>query len=409
MACNFGSTDEPCVFFDANGNTCVPGGCTVSGACNYDGDAMYNDGSCEFVSCQVFGCNVVSACNYSADATVNDGSCEFTSCFNNEVVGCTNPAACNFEEEANTNDGSCDFLSCLGIGCTDINACNYDADATINDGSCVTAVNGLDCFGNCLVDSDNDGVCDADEVGGCTDMGANNFDPAATDNNGTCTYDNDGCTDATACNFNYQATTDNGSCEFDCYGCMNENACNYDANALLHDGAECSFIFTLELVGETEVELDEVTQYSYGYTAGSEYVWTIQGGVVVEGEGSNEVSVVWLLEEGTIAVYEINSDGCIGTEALLVVTGSRTQTGIDEAEAAFTAYPNPANDNVIVDIKGFESHGFQILDAAGRVVISERLQGGRNVIDVAGLANGTYKMVLDKQEGRVIKQLVIAH
>ena len=134
--CNFGSTDEPCVFFDANGNTCVPGGCTVSGACNYDGDAMYNDGSCEFVSCQVFGCNVASACNYSADATVNDGSCEFTSCFNNEVVGCTNPAACNFEEEANTNDGSCDFLSCLGIGCTDINACNYDADATINDGSC---------------------------------------------------------------------------------------------------------------------------------------------------------------------------------------------------------------------------------------------------------------------------------
>ena len=49
--------------------------------------------------------------------------------------GCTDDAACNFDANALNDDGSCDF-SCYG--CTDSNACNYDADATINDGSCVS-------------------------------------------------------------------------------------------------------------------------------------------------------------------------------------------------------------------------------------------------------------------------------
>ena len=409
MACNYGAIDEPCVFFDAQGNTCVPGGCTINGACNYDAAAAYNDGSCEFATCQVFGCNVEAACNYNADATVNDGSCDFATCFNIETEGCTNPMACNYSEEATSNDGSCEFLSCLDMGCTDENACNYDANATINDGSCEIATDGYDCTGECVADADGDGVCDANEVGGCTDMGANNYDANATDNNGTCTYDSEGCMNVNACNFNFQATTDNGSCAFDCYGCMNENACNYDASASMHDAGECSYIFTLELEGDTEVELDQPTTYTYTPTAGSDYVWTIVGGAIVEGEGTNEVSVVWMLEEGSIAVYEINSDGCIGIETILNVTGSRTETGIAEGAADFTIYPNPANDMLIVNVDGFVAHGMQVLDATGRVVLSERLVAGRNVIDVTSLANGTYKFVINEGQSRQVKQLIIAH
>ena len=265
----------------------------MTAACNYDADAAYNDGSCEFATCQVFGCNVATACNFNEDATVNDGSCDFASCFSNDVEGCTNPMACNFDGEATLNDGSCDFTSCADMGCTDANACNYDATATINDGSCVMATTGYDCFGNCIADVDGDGVCDMDEVGGCTDMGANNYDPMATDNNGTCTYDAEGCMDMYACNFNYQATTDNGSCDFGCYGCMNANACNFNVDATLHDAEDCAFIFTHELQGAMDVVLEETTEYSYAFNAGSEYIWTVEGGVVVEGQGTSNVSVVW--------------------------------------------------------------------------------------------------------------------
>ena len=48
--------------------------------------------------------------------------------------GCTDDTACNFDPNALNDDGTCDF-SCYG--CTDATACNYDAGATIDDGTCV--------------------------------------------------------------------------------------------------------------------------------------------------------------------------------------------------------------------------------------------------------------------------------
>ena len=85
-------------------------GCTDAGACNYNPDAVADDGSCDF-SC--FGCTDATFCNYNPDATVDDGSCaDFDLC-----------GVC-------AGDGS----SC--VGCTDSTACNYNADATIDDGSC---------------------------------------------------------------------------------------------------------------------------------------------------------------------------------------------------------------------------------------------------------------------------------
>ena len=168
----------------------------------------------------------------------------------------------------------------------------------------------------------------------------------------------------------------------------------------------CSFIFTHELSGDVDVVLEETVTYTYAFTASSDYNWTVEGGVIVEGQGSHEVSVAWLLEE-VISVQEVNADGCEGEEVSLIVTG--VASSISEAQADFTAFPNPANDVVIVNISGFEAHAFQVLDAAGRVVISERMVAGRNVINVAHLANGTYRMVLDQANGRAVKQLVIAH
>jgi len=312
-------------------------GCTDATACNYDETAVEDDGSCEFpidlfgsanVDCngnclndsdedgicdedEILGCTDADACNYDSAATDDDGSCALITdacdscdgsggiadgdaddngiCDVDQVDGCTETGACNYDPAANTDDGSCEFTSCAG--CTDATACNYDASATIDDGGCTfPAAANLDCAGNCLNDSDEDGVCDEDEIPGCTDETACNFSAAATDDNGSCTYpaadnldcagnclndaDEDGvcdedesagCTDPEACNTGDFTDTDNtlctypdgypsnilecdGSCvndtdedgvcdENEIGGCTDEGACNFSASATDENGS----------------------------------------------------------------------------------------------------------------------------------------------------------------------------
>ncbi len=92
----------------------------------------------------------------------------------------------------NTNGEVCaseiEICNPVILGCTWFNACNYNPDATQNDGSCTFADSGYDCNGNCLVDDDNDGVCNPDEIPGCTDPEACNTNFEATDNDGSCEY-----------------------------------------------------------------------------------------------------------------------------------------------------------------------------------------------------------------------------
>ena len=57
-----------------------------------------------------------------------------------------------------------------------------------------------------------------------------------------------------------------------------------------------------EVEGESDVVLEEVATYTYALNDGSEYFWEVEGGVIVDGQGTHEVSVIWLLEEGLISV-----------------------------------------------------------------------------------------------------------
>ena len=202
-----------------------------------------DDGTCETVSCA--GCTDPLACNFDAEATFDNGSCNFVDecgicggggiadglcdcdgnvvdpcgvCGGSGTLGCTNPDACNFDGEACGDDGSCEFTSCAG--CTDSEACNYDASATLDDGSCLM----LDECGVCGGAGIAEGACDCDgnvfdECGVC---GGEGFAEGACD----CEGNVPGCTDASAVNFNENACEDDGSCVI--FGCTSPSAVNFN-------------------------------------------------------------------------------------------------------------------------------------------------------------------------------------
>jgi hypothetical protein len=229
-------------------------GCTDSDACNYNSSATDDDSSCLYT-------DACGECGGSGIDTDNDGTCD-----SEEIAGCMNSAACNYNPQA-TDDSGCDFASC--VGCMDTAACNFDASATLNQLlDCVYPEAGYDCAGACNNDTDSDGICDEFEVSGCDDAEACNYDADATEDDGSCTYpaseyvdcsgaclvdeDEDGVCDPLevigcdiddACNYNPSATENNGSCEFEsCAGCTIESACNYDATATLSNNVTCTYI-----------------------------------------------------------------------------------------------------------------------------------------------------------------------
>ena len=130
------------------------------------------------------GCLDETACNYNPLATTDGVPCVYPEQFcGADYFDCD----CLCLNDAD-GDGICDEAEIPGCG--DPIACNYDADATDFDGTlCVYPESDfVDCDGNCLNDSDGDGICDELELEGCTDEFACNYDEEATDEDGSCTY-----------------------------------------------------------------------------------------------------------------------------------------------------------------------------------------------------------------------------
>jgi len=165
------------------------------------------------IGCQepeIKGCIKIGACNYNPDATFNDGSCEYVSdclgvCGGSAVVDDCDE--CNGENVAMDCFGECggsaikdecgecggDGSLCAGqvTGCMIETACNYNPIATYNNGSCEEN----DCFGECggSAEVDDCGECGGDgstceAASGCMDNMANNYNSNATINDGSCTY-----------------------------------------------------------------------------------------------------------------------------------------------------------------------------------------------------------------------------
>ena len=237
-------------FFEDNGSTSLEIN-TVVGAAVYALNTSSNglaDENMRVLIMQITTAGILSGTlNYQV-FPLDEGANAFNSTsifsvFGDEVVGCMVIEACNFDPLATIPDNeSCEYLSCLIFDCTDSDACNYNPDADFDDGTCVYAQAPYDCDGECVVDSDGDGICDVNETYGCTDTTACNYDDTASEDDGNCTYaeapydcfglcindanangicdelEGPGCTDITACNFDPFATVDDGSCVTEAYG-----------------------------------------------------------------------------------------------------------------------------------------------------------------------------------------------
>ena len=153
-------------------------GCTDMDACNYDINAVYDDGSCELSDeCDLcddvdsqLECMMIEGCMWMGDHCMesSDNCMDFENqldCMNEEgcywmgdhcMAGsnCTDPLAFNYNPIADIlGDGdntACDYSPFINFGCTYENAINFDESANVDDGSCSHEL--IDINGDGLID-----------------------------------------------------------------------------------------------------------------------------------------------------------------------------------------------------------------------------------------------------------------
>lgn len=288
LAC--GCNDFPAGACDCEGNQFDALG-ICGGTCTGDIDG---DGECDDLDCCVGGYDECGVCNgpgpvYDCGCNmIASGACDCNGNLMDAIGVCGGDCPSDLD-----GDGICDLVDdCVGFYdacgiCNGPGAIFTCGCSPLPPGDCDCQGNQLDalgvCGGDCLSDTDGDGLCDADEVPGCMDGMACNYDPQATDDNGSCIYaqpafdcngdcllDTDGddicddleipgCMEPEACNYNAQATDNTGcyyplpsfNCAGECLedldddgvcdgielnGCTDSEACNFDPEATEEDG-----------------------------------------------------------------------------------------------------------------------------------------------------------------------------
>ena len=329
-------------FCDSN----AVGGCTDATALNYNSNATYDNGSCEYACDNNVQLSLQLDC-YGEEISwniTNDSGATVQSVNSGTYPG--GSTADTMEEGGSLQEQEI----CLSAGCYNFTITDSYGDGLAGsqwtcevDGTpfSLTDQDGVllfeetsPTFGDCESLGDeslyDDTPCSqtysfcvsiGEPVYGCTDSNANNYNPDANTNDGTCEYlgctdinyveydananvDDgscitvivEGCTDPLAENYNPDANTNNDSCEY-IEGCTDSNATNYNPDAVVDDGS---------------------CDYPYSWTACNNQIW-------FEGFENYNISDIlpqtgeWLLWDGTTSSADINSPGFYDSNQSIVI------------------------------------------------------------------------------------------
>jgi len=190
--------------------------------------------------------------------------------------------------------------------------------------------------------------------------------------------------------------------------CMDENACNYDASAWTND--ECEYGPSAGVIeGDQDINLNAgTTEWSYSCSdEASSFEWSITGGTILSGQGTSFVTVQWTTD-GEISVTAISADGCPGLSSTLEIDILMGLEGLTFSDN-LTIFPSPASSNMTVSLDGIEGNKrCQIYSLTGKKVLAFVLENNTRTLDVSNLANGTYILAVNTDQGAVKQAFVIA-
>jgi photosystem II stability/assembly factor-like uncharacterized protein len=151
--------------------------------------------------------------------------------------------------------------------------------------------------------------------------------------------------------------------------------------------------------GMTAVCKAQELTYTTASNVGSTYAWTVNGGTITSGQGSNQVTVLWGNPgTGTLSVIETSAAVCTGVSPVLNVIISECTGIVDQLADNLSIYPNPATDilNVVIGTTIKTPVRIVIHNTMGQVVYQSAVINTVSLspvkIDISNLNTGTYSL-----------------
>ncbi len=123
-------------------------------------------------------------------------------------------------------------------------------------------------------------------------------------------------------NKHYQITENTGISLLDIQsnkkvGCIDPNACNFDPEATIDNGS-CNYLLPGNITGNSNPLSLSTESYSYPPQDGSSYEWAVENGIIIDGQGSENILVKWdIATSGRISVVEMRE--CVSSPAALEI------------------------------------------------------------------------------------------
>ena len=150
---------------------------------------------------------------------------------------------------------------------------------------------------------------------------------------------------------------------------LDENGCVLDStiNIMGASGPQ-----TGDILGNTQVLSNSISQYSVSQNLNSIYNWSIVNGNVLSGQGTNTISVQWGLNGfGQIDVIETDLMGCTGDTISNVITINSGLGLLNEVNNnQINVYPNPTNGDFTINITRYNGKfKAELFDIMGRTLL----------------------------------------
>ena len=161
--------------------------------------------------------------------------------------------------------------------------------------------------------------------------------------------------------------------------------------------------------GEPNAVYNNTYSYAVAQLADYTYNWTVTGGTIVSGQGTNTIDVVWdqfVTGTGTIQMTWANAYGCESTQIYSV----NVDVSVQEMLASnLRVYPNPTRDVVNIQWDFVNEHTYlTVYDNTGKLLSTQKLNPQSfNVIDLSGYENGVYQLRLSNENAVVVKAIVV--